>query len=112
MGGGGRPATWEQPGRPATRQCCSPLLAAIMSLARFLIMGRKHYSEPLVTVVRLNGVLAPPTGRGPAAGRIINEASPGHAGGHGTSAVPLCLVPLKPLPPTTIHCSIPPSAPA
>lgn len=35
-------------------------------------MGRKDYQQPLITVVRLSGVLAA-TGSGPSAGRVINE---------------------------------------
>lgn len=35
-------------------------------------MGRKNMGDPLVTVVKLSGVLQAPIGRGPAARRILN----------------------------------------
>lgn len=46
-----------------------------MGLARWLAMGQRDYSEPLITLVKLSGVLAAPLGRmAPgAAARLLNE---------------------------------------
>ena len=41
-------------------------------LARWWVLGRKGIDDPLVTVVKLNGILQAATGRGPQARRLLN----------------------------------------
>lgn len=45
---------------------------AMSRLARWWVLGRKGIDDPLVTVVKLNGILQAASGRGPQARRLLN----------------------------------------
>lgn len=47
-------------------------MSVASALARWMVMGRKDFSEPLITVVKLTGILQPPSVRGPQARRLLN----------------------------------------
>lgn len=47
-------------------------MSTTSKIARWWVMGRKGMSDPLITVVKMNGVLQASTGRGPQSRRSLN----------------------------------------